>query len=444
MIRRLDEDPVLRADALALCAALHARGTDVRLVTECPHSERWPALHYRDVPILLTRSDDVLIYYSAGNDAGALEALVGFSGTLVLRVHDVASGWPDLRTHPLALRQSHERRRQLVTMLEQPIAGVLMMGPCDADQIAALSSTPPDIRCVLPLSNAPAPHHRIRPRSDGRLVVALLGDPAAPIEEREAAQRSPALSIPFDWRVGSDAHPATASSADLLIEARPYGALCQSAMAALSSGTPCLVHPGGNLHHLLGDEAATLVPNRDLLEQAAELLFDERRLLDLSRLSREAWRTGWCDGSAEDALQQAVAHWVGAAPARELGMKELVRQDWFGLPDLDQLLRCALDGRDRGPAALRSRAGRRAFLAAAFASPGQHPGLAAYLDSAAIATYAFAIRVPAKARRLSSRGRLVWRFDDRLQHRVALDDWQGVAKLNRFLDRLDPPVIEQP
>ncbi len=481
MVPTLDGHDGIRHDLLGMLAVLTAEGVEATVFTATGEADfPFPVMHYRDVELVLDGESDLLIYHACAADPAAAGVMACLPGRVVVRVHGTAPAALLSRWSSGLGRASREAREALFGLADGTADGFLADSAFGAaelaafgidpacieivprlhrcDQLRGLPDDPPTARMLETRSFNVLAVGRLAPNEDLELMMQSLVNAlnwgGLDIQLHHVGQHDPRLQdytnavvdilarngalsrLTFYGHVGPRALATLYRHCDLFWTTSRYDGFNLPALEAMAFGRPVLTSRQPALAELCGDAGVYAETAEQFARHLHEILADDAFRLRLGRTSRQRYDASFLPSRLARRFTEALRTLGDRSEARVPASSLDRAGDWFGLPQVDDLLATVMPTLPAMPPyGLNGRERRRDVIDHAFRLEPAPPPLADYLASPDLLAYARDLEMPQAARHLGPALRLFWTFNRAARSRFDLQRSESVADYCAWFDR---------
>lgn len=466
-------------DALGMYNALIRRGFECHIFTADGETRHAVSVYrYDDLPLLLGRKDDLVIYHYCIADLRGLQVLRRAQVNVVLRYHNVTPASFMMKYDPDFARWCRQGRELLPEFCQLPLIGIL--SDSDYNGIEAARLCPPEI----PAATLP-PFHKIEELfsfSDDRAVqeqlseswfniltvgrivpnkaleimlealAKALKDGVSGVALHIVGKRDPRMSgywqmldeliehlgikTPVVWHEGASATRLATlyRNCDLFWTTSRHEGFCVPVVEAMAFGLPVLSSSQAALPETCGNAGVLADEVDEAASELVRLITDDLLRMELAEKGRLRYRNVFRLGDLERQFISVVEGFSVLSQQSHAGAHTPFIGDWFGIPAAETLVRKALECAPQAPAYRFSGTERRRNFIDWTIRQGRllSADVREYLMSEAFRHFAEELHVPETALHLNPQMRLAWHFDAEARTGFALDSLQDVAAFIRW------------
>lgn len=457
MVPSLSQHDAVGNDALGMYQALTRHGIECFIFTAAGVTNH-PLLinRYDDIPILLSSSEDILIYHYCVADSMGLISLRRSRCRLILRYHNITPASfmaPYCREFALGCKRGRE---MLIDFAELPLIGVLNDSDFNGTDLQKLIPSEVTMHTLAPLHVVDsllgeADHFptqlmldeswfniltvgRVVPNKGLEMMLEHFADAAdagvTGIRLHVVGGRDPRLGI-YSHKLDeiTEARGITGSVvwhngvsgevlatlyrySDVYWTASQHEGFCVPVVEAMGFGLPVLSTRKGALPETCRDAALFADRSYEAVQQLKRLATDDVFRVQLGRQGRLRYEKYFRLKDLEARFLNFVERFRQESEVLALEDEVSVEGDWFGIPDAEEFVRgCLVDGANPTRFAVSGTERRKSFIDAIVRSERRSPRASAFLGSESFVRYAADIDVPIMATQLAPAMRLAWRFD---------------------------------
>ncbi|WP_170975749.1 glycosyltransferase family 4 protein [Rhizobium sp. FY34] len=437
-----------------------------------------PVYGYDDLPLLLGRKDDLVIYHYCIADPRGLQVLRRAQVNVVVRYHNVTPASFMMKYDPDFARWCRQGRELLADFSQLPLIGILSDSDYNGAEAARLC--PPEIAAAtLP------PFHRIEELfsfADDRAIQAKLSenwfniltvgrivpnkaldimleafaralkDDISGVALHIVGQRDPRLSGYWQmldelieqqeiaasvvWHEGASATRLATlyRNCDLFWTTSQHEGFCVPVVEAMAFGLPVLSSSQAALPETCGSAAILADGVEETASELARLVTDDLLRMELAENGRLRYRNVFRLGDLERQFVSIIERFSDLSQHVGDDASAPLAGDWFGIPDAEILARKALECTPQTSAYQFSGSERRRNFIDWTIRQGRllSADVRECLRSEAFRHFAEELHVPETALHLKPQMRLAWHFDAEARTGFTLDSAQDVAAFLRW------------